>query len=70
MKAMLLFHEIEYWFEMDENKNLSEIDEDYIKHMINKGYSSGQLAHYDEEADKESYGWWQIKGFETQKGKD
>lgn len=68
MKARILFHEIEYWFEMDENKELEEIDEEYIKEMLNDGYSSGQLVHYDEEVDTESYGWWQIKGFETQKG--
>ncbi|GLO66170.1 hypothetical protein [Oceanobacillus kimchii] len=68
MIARILFHQIEYWFEEDENKTITGIDEEYIKHMINDGYSSGQLVSYDSE-DNEYYGWWQIKGYETQEGR-
>lgn len=66
MKTRILFHEVEYWYEDYPDRGLTEIDEDYIKQMINDGYSSGQLVSYDSEGDKEYYGWWQIIGFETQ----
>ena len=64
--AKILFHEIEYWYEDFPEMEILENDEEYIEEMINKGYSSGQLAAYDGEQDKEYYGWWQIKGHETQ----
>lgn len=66
MKTRILFHEIEYWYEENPNMELPESEEEYIKEMINKGYSSGQLVYYDSETEEEHYGWWQIKGFETQ----
>ncbi len=42
MKANILFHEIEYWFEECPEKELQEIDREYITYMIDEGYSSGQ----------------------------
>ncbi|WP_368900819.1 hypothetical protein [Oceanobacillus oncorhynchi] len=66
MIEKILFHNVQYWFEENKAKQLSDIDIEYIKEMINNGYSSGQLVSYDSETDKESYGWWQIEGYETQ----
>ncbi len=62
----ILFHEVEYWYEDYKDKEITEIDKEYIIYMINDGYSSGQLVSYDRDGDKEYYGWWQIKGYETQ----
>lgn len=66
MKTTILFHEVEYWFELDDRKEVEQIDKDYIQEMIIKGKSSGQLVSYDDKVDTELFGWWQIKGFETQ----
>lgn len=64
--AKILFHEVEYWYEDYKDKEITEIDKEYIIYMINDGYSSGQLVSYDRDGDKGYYGWWQIKGYETQ----
>jgi len=66
MKANILFHEVEYWFNNHQNRELSGIDEEHIRYMINEGYSSGELSSHDPETDEDLSGWWQIKGFETQ----
>lgn len=66
MKATILFHEIKYWYEEFPEKELTESDEEHITYMINNGYSSGELVSHDNETGQDLYGWWQIKGFETQ----
>lgn len=66
MKTTILFHEVEYWYNEYPDKEIGEVDKEYIQAMINDGYSSGELVSYDGEGDQEYYGWWQIKGFETQ----
>ena len=65
MKTEILFHEINYWYEGHEGKELTDSDREHIVYMINEGYSSGELSSHDE-TDEGLYGWWQIKGFETQ----
>lgn len=67
METNILFHEIEYWFEGLPERELTESDKKHIEYMINNGYSSGELVSYDSVTDAEHYGWWQIKGFETQR---
>lgn len=66
MRTNILFHEVEYWYNDYPEMELKESDREHIIYMINNGYSSGELNYYDSETDKEYYGWWQIKGFETQ----
>lgn len=64
--AKILFHDVEYWYEGHENKELQGVDEEHIIYMINEGYSSGEINSSDEETDELLYGWWQIKGYESQ----
>ncbi|MGE7305768.1 hypothetical protein ACQKJG_18265 [Priestia megaterium] len=60
MKTEILFHTVEYWYEMHPNMELPESEEEYIKYMINQGYREGELNYYDSENEKTYYGWWKI----------
>lgn len=62
----ILFHNVEYWYEDHEGKELQEGDREHIHYMINEGYSGGEINSSDDETDELLHGWWQIKGFETQ----
>lgn len=66
MKTRILFHNVEYWYQEHPEMKLPEVEEEHIIYMINNGYSSGELNYYDDEMDREYYGWWQIEGHETQ----
>ncbi|MGV4321274.1 hypothetical protein [Bacillus mojavensis] len=60
MKKEILFHTIEYWYEMHPNMALPESEEEHIKQMINEGYREGELNYNDNETEKQYYGWWKI----------
>lgn len=65
-EVRVLFHDVEYWYNDFPEKELTEEGEEYITEQINKGYSSGELNYFDVKDGKQYYGWWQIKGYETQ----
>ena len=48
----ILQHNIDYWYE--EDQEMPDHEQDHIKEMIIKGFSSGQLV--DVVADKENVG--------------
>lgn len=54
----ILQHNISYWY--NEDQEMPECEEEYIKEMIIEGYSSGELNCLMPD-DSENRGWWEIK---------
>lgn len=61
MKTEILLHNIEYsWKDGNENRQLTESDEEHIEKSIKEGYREGELCQFDEENQCEVFGWWKI----------
>lgn len=60
MYQEILQHKIDYFFREDSNRELDEYDIEYLEKMIKEGFNSDELCQYDQEADTEYRGWWEI----------
>lgn len=52
----ILQHKISYWY--DNDQEMPESEQDYVKHMIEEGYNEGELNCVV--GDEEVRGWWKI----------
>lgn len=56
MEIEILQHIINYWYE--DEQEMPDHEQEHVKNMIIKGFSSGQLVDVGRGA--ENVGWWKI----------
>ena len=61
MKTTILLHDIEYWYDMHPNKEITCEDKEHIEEMIKEGNHQGKLVTHDDETDEMITGWWKIE---------
>lgn len=54
----ILQHTIRYYYE--NGQDMPEHEEEHVKEMIMKDFSSGQLVDIDRDTEYEILGWWEI----------
>ena len=55
----ILLHKISYYYNTDEEMEMTENDIEHIKEMIDKRCREGELCTTDKNYE-EVYGWWKI----------
>jgi hypothetical protein len=53
-------HDIVYWFEDDDDRELDECDIEHIQDKLIENFVEGEICQYDGDTDETFYGWWQI----------
>jgi len=54
----ILQHQISYWY--DDDQEVPDIEQEHVREMIIKGYSSGELNCLMHDCQTENRGWWHI----------
>lgn len=54
-------HNIDYWFNEDDNRELDECDIEHIGNCLAENNNQGELLYTDEKTGVEYRGWWIIR---------